>query len=377
MSITVRPIESTADIKRFLRVQKELLGDDPNFRYALEMERMDALNPKKNPYFAHADVQLFLAEENGKAVGRISAQVDHLAQEKWGPNLGHFGFFDARDQHVANTLLDTVEEWARQKGMTRLQGPWSLNANMEMGMLIDGFDTPPFLFMAHGKPEYPEWLEARGYTKAHDAFAYGLNLLEGFPEKALRVVKLAEKNKKFTLRELDMKNYDRDINQILEIFNDAWQDNWGYVPFTKEEGEHMAKELKLIIKPYRTVITEVDGEIAGFMITIPDLNHLVRDLDGRLFPFGVFKLLTRMLRDDCPRMRVPLMGVKKKFQRGISGGALAMWMIDYSTKGVLKRGAEFGELSWILESNDSMNGILEQIGCYKYKTYRVFERSLA
>lgn len=377
MTIAVREATTKRDIKTFIRVPYFVYRNDPNYRIPLELERLDALNPKKNPYFEHAEVALFIAERDGKAIGRISAQIDTLAQDKWGPNLGHFGFFDAEDQETADALLDTAENWARARGMVRLQGPWSLSANMECGLLVDGFDTPPMVFMPHDKPETAKWLEARGYKGCQDMYAYNLDISDSVPEKPMRFVNMAIKNKRLSIRHLDMKNYDRDINQILEIFNDAWAENWGYVPFTDAEGKHMASELKLIIKSYRTVITEVDGELAGFLLVIPDLNHLTRDLGGKLFPFNIFKLIKRMLADNSPRVRTPLMGVKKKFQGGRIGGQLAIWMIEHTRALCAEHGAWDAELSWILESNTSMNGILKEIGCQKYKTMRMFERSIA
>ena len=375
--VTLHKVETKQDLKRFIHVTKAIYKEDPNWIQPLTIERMDALNPKKNPYFDHSEVQLWIAVQNGKDVGRISAQIDSLAQEKWGPNLAHFGFFEASNKETAFALLKEAENWAKERGMTRIQGPWSLSANMEAGTLIDGYNTPPVAMMPHGRPDYKKWLAEKGYEKAKDLWAYKLDVLNGFPEQTHRIVKMAKKNKRLTLRELDLKHYDRDIETILSIFNDAWSDNWGYVPFTEAEGKHMAKELKPVIKPHRTIICEVDGEPAAFMVTIPDIYDAIKDLKGALFPFGIFKLLKRLVIDYPKRVRVPLMGVAQKFQRSPSGAAMAMWMINYSRDNVHSRGTEFGELSWILDDNEGMNKILIDIGCERYKTYRIFEKTLS
>jgi len=322
-------------------------------------------------------VALWVAYRNGTPVGRISTQIDELAQEKWGPNLGHFGFFEAADEEVAKALLIKGEEWLRERGMTRMQGPWSFNTAEEVGTLIDGFDTPPSFMMPHGRPGYDDWLKGEGFDKAKDMHAFELDLLLDPPERALRIVKMAEKNKRVTIREIDMKRFDEEVATVLDIYNEAWSENWGYVPFTPSEVKHGAKNLKPVVKPYRTMICEYDGEPVAFMLTIPDVNHKIRDLDGKLFPFGIFKLLPRMLSGREDRCRVPLMGVRKKFQKGPLGAAMAMWMIRISQDNVVDRGATFGELGWILEDNEGMISILEEIGCKIYKTYRVYEKQLS
>lgn len=341
------------------------------------IERLEAFSPDKNPYFEHADVQMWVAKDGNTLVGRISAQIDHLAQEKWGPNLGHFGCFEATTQDVADALLDAAEIWLKNKGMVRMQGPWSLSSAEEVGTLVDGFNTPPCVMMPHGRPEYDDWLKKRGLDKAKDMFAYALDLTIPMPERAVRIVKMAQKNKRVTMRPIDMKRFDEEVAVVLDIYNEAWSGNWGYVPFTPAEVAHGAKSLKPVVKPYRTYICEYDGEPVAFMLTIPDVNHKIRDINGKLFPFGWAKLAYRMLNGKEDRCRVPLMGVRRKFQRGPLGAAMSMWMIDVSREHVQDRGAYWGELGWILEDNDGMRSILEEIGCEVYKTYRVYEKQIA
>lgn len=377
MPITLHKVETKNDIKDFINVTRTVYADDPHWIQPLMIERLEAFSPDKNPYFEHADVQMWIAKDGNTLVGRISAQIDHLAQEKWGPNLGHFGCFEATTQDVADALLDAAEIWLKNKGMVRMQGPWSLSSAEEVGTLVDGFNTPPCVMMPHGRPEYDDWLKKRGLDKAKDMFAYALDLTIPMPERAVRIVKMAQKNKRVTMRPIDMKRFDEEVAVVLDIYNEAWSGNWGYVPFTPAEVAHGAKSLKPVVKPYRTYICEYDGEPVAFMLTIPDVNHKIRDIDGKLFPFGWAKLAYRMLNGKEDRCRVPLMGVRKKFQRGPLGAAMSMWMIDVSREHVQDRGAYWGELGWILEDNDGMRSILEEIGCEVYKTYRVYEKQIA
>jgi hypothetical protein len=374
--IVIKQAEDKAGIKDFVNATRAIYKDDPNWVQPLMMERLDVLMPGKNPYFEHAEVALWVAYKDGIPVGRISAQIDELAQEKWGPNLSHFGFFEALDATVAKELLATAEAWLSERGMVRMQGPWSFNTAEEVGTLIDGFTTPPSFMMPHGRPGYDGWLQAEGFAKAKDMHAFELDLLLEPPKRALRIVEMAKKNKRVTMREIDMTRFNEEVATVLDIYNEAWSDNWGYVPFTPAEVAHGAKSLKPVVKPYRTMICEYDGEPVAFMLTIPDVNHKIRDLDGKLFPFGIFKLLPRMLSGKEDRCRVPLMGVRKKFQKGPLGAAMAMWMIRVSQDNVVNRGATFGELGWILEDNEGMISILEEIGCRIYKTYRVYEKAI-
>jgi len=374
--VTITQISDKAGLKKFVNVTREVYKDDPNWIQPLMVERMDVLQSHKNPYFDHAEVAFFYAERDGRLTGRISAQVDALAQEKWGPNLGHFGFFEATDEETARALIAAAKDWLKSKGMVRMQGPWSLNSAEEVGTLVEGFDTPPCFMMPHGKPEYDSWLKAEGFEKAKDMFAYRIDLSIPMPDRAMRIVGMAQKNAKATMRPVDMKNFDSELAIIMDIYNEAWGDNWGFVPFTEKEVKHGAEALKPVVKPYRTYICEYDGEPVAFMLTIPDVNHKLRDLDGSLGPIKALKLLWRMFNGKENRCRVPLMGVRKRFQGKPLGAAMAMWMIDVSRQHVEKRGAYFGELGWILEDNDGMNKILLEIGCELYKTYRVYERAI-
>ena len=375
--IIILPVSDKKMLKRFVRLVDFIYKDDPNFILPITFERMEALSWDKNPYFEHADVQYFIAVKNGVDVGRISAQVDTLIQKKWGPNLGHFGLFEATDSDVAHALFEAAKIWLKERGMTRMQGPWSLSSNEECGLLIDGFEYPPVVMMPHGLPAYQKYFESEGFEKAKDLYAYERDSSTHIPERMQRIVNMTAKNKRTHIREIDMKNFRAELDIIMDIFNEAWSDNWGYVQLTEHELQHMADSLKPIVHPKRTVIVEVDGEPAAFMITIPDINHYLADLKGKLLPFGWAKILYRIFISKYePRHRVPLMGVRTKFQKSPLGAGMAIWMIHQCQEFVIKRGSKFGELGWILEDNDGMNNMLKSIGCTVYKTYRIYERKI-
>lgn len=369
-------VSDKKSLKRFIRCPDPLYKDDPNYIKPLMIERLEALSKKENAYFDHADGEYWIAVRDGQDVGRISAQVDHLAQEKWGPNLGHFGLFEADCEETAHALLDQATEWLQEKGMKRLQGPWSLSANQECGILVDGFDTPPYVMMPHGRPEYDGWIKSYGLEKAKDLYAYKYDTDKEIPEQFTKFSKLAIRSKKSHMRPINMKNFDEELKTILEIFNDAWSDNWGYVPLTDKEAAHTAKTLKPIVKPFRTFIYEMNGEPVAFMLVIPDINHYIRDLDGKLFPFGIFKFLWRLFSGKEPRHRTPLMGMKKKLHKSPLGIAMLYHMILQGMYNVRERGCKTSELSWILEDNVGMNKMIEDFGGVIYKTYRIYEKEI-
>ncbi len=375
--ITLLEVTNKALLKRFILLQKELYKDDPQFIAPLLIERLEALSKEKNPYFEHAEAVFYLAVMDGEDVGRISAQIDQLALEQFGEGLGHFGCFEASSQQVANMLLDAAEAWLKAKGMTRMQGPWDLSSNEQSGLLVDGFDTPPVFMMNHGKPEYDGYIKSWGLHQIKDMYSYANDTRGDRSEKVQKIVKMGERNKNLTLRQINMKDWDNEIRLIMEIFNDGWSGNWGYVPFTENEVRHAAKSLKAVVKPWRTYICEYKGEPAAFMLTIPDVNHFIRDLNGSLFPFGWAKLVYRLFISKVEtRHRVPLLGIRKEFHGKPIGGIMAMWMIEESRKNVVAHGSVFGDMGWILEDNMAIRNMIEQEHSTIYKTYRIFEKAI-
>lgn len=372
-AVEIEAVSSRAQLERFIRLPAQLYAADPAFVPPLRLERREALSPKKNPYFAHAEVQLFIARRDGRDVGRISAQIDRLVQDT---RIGHFGLLAAiDDEAVFAALFGAAEDWLRARGRTRAIGPFSLSINEETGLLIDGFDTPPVIFMAHDPRYAAPRVEQQGYAKAKDVIAYRYDITHDLPPAARRLID-RRTPAAMTVRNLDMRRYDADFDTVTAIFNDAWSGNWGFVPFTEAEIRHMAKSLKPLIDPTWVAIVEMNGQAIGFGITLPNLNELIADFQGRLLPLNWLKLLWRLKRG--PRTgRVPLMGVRRSFSGGLLGGLVPFLIIDTMRKGVRPCGVEQVELSWILEDNRPMRHIIESLGADAYKTYRVYEKALA
>jgi hypothetical protein len=370
--VSIVQVGNAAELKRFIRLPSRLFAADPHFVPPLEMERRDALTPSRNPYFEHAEVQLFLAVRDGRDVGRISAQIDRLVAD---PAIGHFGLIVAEDDpRVFAALFRAAEAWLRQRGRTRIQGPFNLSINEETGLLIKGFNTPPMIFMSHDPPYAGARVEEQGYAKAKDVIAYLYNALHDLPPAARRLID-RHKSAELRVRSIDMKNYYAEFDSVIDMFNDAWSGNWGFVPFTAAELKHMAKGLKPLIDPALTAIVELRGQPIGFGITLPNLNEAIRDFHGSLLPFNWIKLLWRIKRGTRSG-RVPLMGIRRSFSGGLVGGMVPFLIIGHMRKGALPRGLRDVELSWILEDNLPMRRIIEALGADPYKTYRVYEKVL-
>ncbi|WP_281301571.1 MULTISPECIES: GNAT family N-acetyltransferase [unclassified Iodidimonas] len=376
-AIALSEVKAKKDLKTFIRVAEEIYAQDPCWVKPLMIERLALLDRAKNPYFDHARAAYWIAWKNGRPVGRISAQIDQLAQEHRGDTIGHFGMIEAIDDRaVFAALLGKAEDWLKAEGCTRIEGPYNLSSNGECGLLVDGFHTPPVLMMGHARPYYQKHLMALGYEKAKDLLAYELDLLKPLPPRLARFIKTVEQNEKITLREIDMRRYQDELHKIIDIYNDAWSDNWGFVPLTAEEATHLAQDIKPIVAPHRVRLCEVDGKPMGMFVTLPDVNMVLRSFNGRLFPLGWLRLLTGLFITYPKRLRVPLMGVRKIMQKSRYSAALALMMIEHTRQDVVRRGARWAELSWILEDNFGMRNILDEIGCEIYKTYRIYQKSL-
>jgi hypothetical protein len=370
-TIDIVPVRSSAELQRFIRLPARLYARDPHFVPQLEMERRDALTPK-NPYFEHAEAQFFLAVRDGRDVGRISAQVDRLVKD---PRVGHFGLIAAEDDPaIFEALLAAAENWLRAQGRTHVQGPFNLSINQETGLLIDGFDTPPMVFMSHDPPYAAKRIESQGYRKAKDVIAYLYDLRE-LPAAAKRMISRCLPQG-MRVRHLDFSRYDAEFEVIRDLFNDAWCENWGFVPFTPAEFKHLSKGLKPFLDPKLGAIVEVRGEPVGFGITLPNLNELIRDFGGKLLPFNWIKLIVR-LKGQIDTCRVPLMGIKRSYAGGLASGLVPFLIISTMRDRAIERGFKQVELSWILEDNMPMRRIIEALGAVAYKTYRVYEKQLA
>ena len=375
--LIIRPVSTKQERKAFVDFAWEVYTDDPAWIPPLKTEVHALLNPKVNPWFGHGRAALFLATRDGRVVGRISAQVDDLVQLHMEPGLGQWGLFEALDGAVAAALIAHAEHWLRGQGMTKAHGPISISIWDEPGLLIDGFDQPPMVMMGHHRPAYRGWIEAAGYVKAKDLYTYELDIRIDMVPVIDRLIKAGEKNPRIRIREVDKSKFASEAAIIMGLLNDAWSDNWGFVPLTEAEIAYAGKKLKPIIYEDLVRIAEVDGEPAAFMITIPDVNEMIADLNGQLFPFGWAKLLWRLRKPRTRRVRVPLMGVTKKLQGTRIAGQLAFMLIEFTRRScVEKYGVHYGEFGWVLEDNQGMMSIAQLPGANINHTYRIFERSL-
>ena len=375
--ITVRPVLNKQDQITFLKVPFPIYANDPNWVAPLFLERFEHLGEKKNPYFQHATAQLFIAEKDGLPVGRISAQVCQLHQERYKDATGQFGFLEAVDDPaVFAALFKAAEDWLRAKGMKRALGPFSFSINDETGLLIDGFETMPNMMMGHAARYYQKRVEEQGFTKAKDVLAYEFDNVKGLPPAMRRMVDRMMASGDLTLRPLNKKKMASEIDIVMDIFNDAWSENWNYVPFTRAEVAMLAQLFKMLLDAKAVQIASWKGEPAAFCLAIANINEWFQGLDGKVLPFGIFKLLPRVISGRSRSVRVPLMGVKKKFQDGAIGAGLALATIRAVSDHVISKGVTHGEFSWILEDNLRVRHMLESMGSRVYKTYRVYEKSL-
>lgn len=375
--ISIRPVVTKADRRAFVDFAWDVYRDDPHWVPPLKDEVHGLIDEKKNPWFGHGRAALWLAEQGGKVVGRISAQVDDLVQQHMEPGTGQWGMFEALDADTAAALIKTAEDWLRGQGMKRALGPISISIWDEPGLLIEGFEEPPMVMMGHHRPAYRPWIEAAGYDKAKDLFTFELDIRIDMIPVIDRLIKAGEANPRIRIRDVDKSKFDQEAAIILDILNDAWSDNWGFVPLTDAEIAYAGKKLKPIIVEDLVKVAEVEGEPVAFMITIPDLNEMIRDLDGRLFPFGWAKLLWRLHKVSTRRVRVPLMGVRKSLQGGRMASQLAFMLIEFTRRVCVdKYGINVGEFGWVLEDNQGMMSIAQLPGANVNHTYRIYQRTL-
>jgi hypothetical protein len=376
-ALTIRPVLTKADRNAFVDFAWVVYADDPAWVPPLKDEVHGLIDPKKNPWFGHAKAQLWLAERGSKVVGRISAQVDELVQEHMCQGTGQWGMFEALDAEAAAALIATAEAWLREQGMTTSMGPISLSIWDEPGLEIEGFSEAPTVMMGHHKPEYRAWIEAAGYGKAKDLLTYEVDIRAWNDPMIDRLIAMGERNTRISIRKVDKSRFAEESRLILNLLNDAWSDNWGYVPLTEAEIAYAGKKLKPIIYEDLVRIAEVDGEPVAFMITLPDINELIADLNGSLFPFGWAKLLWRLRNPRTKRARVPLMGVAKKLHGSRLASQLAFMLIEFTRRDcVAKYEIGTGEFGWILEDNKGMLSIAELPGARVNHRYRIYERIL-
>jgi hypothetical protein len=382
--VRVTPVAGKKALAEFVDLPFRLYADDPNWVPPLKDEVYGLLTPGKNPWFEHAEAQLFLARRAGQVVGRISAHIDHLAlkqpvEQGMGPGTGFWGFYEAESAEIGNALLAEAEKWLRAKGMTKMLGPVSFAMWDEPGLLIQGHDHPPTVMMGFNSAAYQAWIEAAGHQKVEDLYTYALPIDQGFPELTNRIVAMGEKSGKIKIRRVSKSKFDDEAALILSILNDAWSDNWGFVPFTPAEVAYAGKKLKPIVFEDLIRVAEIDGEPVAFMMTIPDLNEQLVKYGGSLWPFNWAKLLwwLNVGKPQVTTMRVPLMGVVKKLQGTRTASQLAFMLIEYIRRDAISKfGATRGDFGWVLSSNGPMVSVGEAVGGKVNKVYRIYEKAL-
>jgi hypothetical protein len=378
----IRPVQTKADKHAFVDLPYRLYAHDTSWVPPLRSEVLGLITPEKNPWFEHGEGQLFLAEAQGRVTGRISAHIDHLAQgqpaaQGMGPGTGNWGLLEAEDEVSAQALIAAAENWLRSKTMTRVIAPLSLSIWDEPGLLVEGHDHPPTVMMGHNAPAYQPWIEGAGYRGVKDLLTYEIPINKGFPPLVQRIISSGERNPRIVIRRVNKKNFDSEAALILGILNDAWSDNWGFVPITDSEIAHVGKKLKPIVYEALIRVAEVEGEPVAFMMTLPDLNEKLIGYGGKLFPFNWAKLLWWLRAPRARTMRVPLMGVKKSIQATRLASQLAFMMIEFIRRDAVESyGANRGEFGWVLDDNGPMRSVAEAIDGRVNKIYRLYEKAL-
>lgn len=375
--IRIAAVESREDLVRFLELPASIYASDRNWVRPLLFERLRHLDRDRNPFWRGIDIRFWIARRGAREVGRISAQVNRRHLERHADATGHFGFLEAVDDpEVFAALLETAEEWLRAQGMERIAGPFDPSINDSCGLLVAGFERPPSMMMGHARPYYAQRLEALGYRKLRDLLAYDFDVTADWPPAAARLLARARRLEGVRVRPLDMRRWYEEIDTICEIFNDAWAENWGFVPFDQAEARYLADEIRPLVTGGCFAIGELDGQPAAMTVTLPNLNEAIADLGGRLWPLGWAKLLWRLFVRGVSSWRMPLMGVRRRYQNSPHGAALALLVIEAVQSYHRARGVARAELSWVLEDNRRVRDLIETVGGVPYKTYRIYAKSL-
>ena len=366
----IQAVGSRADLKRFIKYPFARYRHDPHWVPPLLVSEREQFDPRKNPFYEHARLNLFLAERDGKTVGRIAAIDDDNHNQTHDDNLLFFGFFEAEDEEAGKVLLARVEERAQKLGREVIRGPANPSMNHSAGLLIDAFDSDPFVMMPYNPPEYPRYVEAFGYGKAKDLYAWIFD--RGWEVK--KIGRLAERIRKrhsdLVIRPVDMKRWDEELERFRDLYNRSWERNWGFVRYTDAEFDHLAKEFKIILDPELVALAEVGGELAGITVLLPDANQVFKRMRGRLLPFGIFYFFGRNRIID--QLRLPILGVAPEYRdRGFE-----LAMIHELYERAIAKGYKRCECSWTLEDNRAMNHVIEAGGAKHYKTYRIYQKEI-
>lgn len=370
-AVGVRPVANRREFRRFIDYAYDRNAGDPHWIAPLRLSEHERLTPKKNPFFAHADVDLLLAWRGDRLVGRIAAIDDRLHQEAHGDNVAMFGFFESADAEAARALLDAVEAWARARGRAHVRGPLNPSLNESAGLLVDGFDTDPMLLMPHNPPEYGGYIESAGYRKVKDLFAWLYDIDREAPARITRLAERLRERERIVVRPFNLAEFTREIEFLRAIYCDAWRDNWGFVAPTVAEFKRLATELKPIFDARCAVCAEVDGRPVACAIALPDINQALKGTSGRLLSLALPRLLLRKRYID--QMRLLLLGVEFAYRKRGIYPVLLFEMHKQWTGGPYRR----VEFSWVLEDNHEINEPAEMAGARHYKTYRIYQKALA
>lgn len=370
-AIKIIPVNSKRDRERFIKMMWPLYKDYPNWVPPLLLDRRMILDTKKNPFYQHAEIQLFLAYNNNEIVGRIAAILNHNHNSFHNENVGFFGFFESiNDQTVATALIEKVKEWLAEKGADTIRGPMNPSTNDDLGVLVEGFDKPPAIMMPYNPEYYNDLMIGAGLEQVKDLYSYYVHRDQVFEGKLFRVMEKLKERETFKIRPLNMKDFKGELNRVKAVYNNAWSKNWGFVPMTDAEFDHLADSFKQIIDPRVVLFAEKDDKPVGFGLSVPDINQvLIRNKKGRLIP-GALRLLLN--KNKINFVRIILLGVIHEYQRGSAGAIL---FYETAVRGV-KYGYYHGEAGWVLDDNVMMQRAADFLDAERYKTYRIYEAAL-
>jgi len=366
--VDIRPVRSRGDVDRFIRLPWKIYKGDANWVPPLIRDEQKLVDPNHNPFFEHAEIEHFLAYRGGEAIGRIAAIQNRNHNEFHEDKVGFFGMFESIDAaDIAGALLDTASAWLGERGLDTLRGPMNYSTNETCGTLIDGTEGTPYIMMPHNPKYYPALFEGAGLAKAKDLVAYHIPA-DRVPVQLIKRVEQSLAGSPASVRSIDKKKWDQEVEIIRTIYNNAWEKNWGFVPYTAKEFDHMAKSMKQVVEPELVAVAEFNGKPIGFGLALPDMNLAMQKANGRLFPFGLIRIL--LAARNIKRLRVPILGVLKEFRgKGLDG-----LLYVHLYKNAVAKGYTEGELSWILEDNVPMRRILDNLGCRVHRTYRIYDR---
>jgi hypothetical protein len=363
-------VENSSDLTHFIKLPFDIYGDDSSWVPPLISERKAFFDRKKNPFYRAAKTRLFLARRKGRYVGRIATCINFNHNEYHQEKVGFFGFFDAiNDYEVADVLFKVAMITIKAEGMERMIGPANFSTNHEVGMLVDGFDSPPMIMMPYNKPYYIDLAEKFGLKKIKDLLAFRIDRQSEMDPRLIRVAERIREREGIAFRTLNMKNFDAEVELLNDVYNQAWEKNWGFVPMSKDEFRHMAKDMKQIIDPDLVFIAEVEGKPVGFILSLPNINQALKFTNGRLFPTGLIKLLWHTkVKNKVDSVRIVTMGIIPEYRkRGLDN----LFYLETFKVGPTK-GYDWGEMSWILEDNAMMLRAAENMGGQQYKRYRMY-----